>query len=66
MSSFLCSLYILGISPVLDIGLVKIFPQFVGSAFVLLTVSFALQKLFSFMKSHLLLLSLEPELLVFC
>jgi hypothetical protein len=43
-SSFLSSLYILDISPLLDIGLVKILSQFVDGLFVLLTVSFALQK----------------------
>ena len=38
--------------------------QFGGCCFVLLTVSFALQKLFSFMRSHLLLV-LVPAPLVF-
>jgi hypothetical protein len=60
------SLYILKISPLLDIGLVKIFSLFVGCHFVLLTVSFALQKFFSFMKSLCQLLILEPGPLVFC
>jgi hypothetical protein len=41
-SNVLCSLYILDISLLLDIGLVKIFSQKVGYSFVLLTVSFAL------------------------
>jgi hypothetical protein len=40
-SSFLSSLYILDISPLLDLGLVKILPQPVGGLFVSLTVSFA-------------------------
>jgi hypothetical protein len=44
-SNFLSSLYILDISPLSDVGLVKIFSQFVGCFFILLTVSFALQKL---------------------
>jgi hypothetical protein len=52
-SNCLCPLYILYTSPLLDVGLVKIFFQSGGYYFVLLTVSFALQKLFSFMKSHL-------------
>ena len=39
--NFLSSLYILDISPLSDIGLVKIFSQSVGCHFVLLTVSFA-------------------------
>ena len=52
MSSFLSSLYILEIRPLSDVGLVEIF-QSVGCLFVLLTVSFALQKLLSFRRSHL-------------
>jgi hypothetical protein len=39
-------------NPLPDVGLVKILSQSVGY-FVLLTVSFALQKLYSFMRSHL-------------
>jgi hypothetical protein len=54
-SSFLNSLYILDISPLLDLGLVKILSQTLGGLFVLLTVSFALQKLCNFMRSHLLI-----------
>ena len=50
-SSFLNSLYILNISPRSDVGLVKIFSPLLGCHFVLLTVSFALQSLFSFRKS---------------
>ena len=57
-SNFLSSLYILDISPLSDVGLVKIFSQSVGCHFVLLTVSFALQKLCNFMRSHLLSLNL--------
>jgi hypothetical protein len=51
-SNFLSCLYILNISPLLDVGLVKIFSQSV-CLFVLLTVSFALQKLCNFMRPHL-------------
>ena len=47
------SLYILDISPLSDLGLVKILSQYVGGLFVLLTVSFALEKLCNFMSSHL-------------
>jgi hypothetical protein len=54
-SSFLSSLYILDISPLSDLGFVKILSQSVGSLFVLLTVSFVLQKLYNFMRSHLLI-----------
>jgi hypothetical protein len=42
-SNSLSSVYILDISPLLDIGLVKISCQSVGCCFVLLTVSLALQ-----------------------
>jgi hypothetical protein len=41
-SNFLSTLYILDISPLSDLGLVKIFSQSVVCLFVLLTVSFAL------------------------
>ena len=54
-SSFLNSLYILNISPRSDVGLVKNFSPLLGCHFVLLTVSFALQNLFSFRSSHLLI-----------
>jgi hypothetical protein len=53
VSNFLSSLYILDISPLSDVGLVKIFSQSVGCHIVLLTLSFALQKFFDFMRSHL-------------
>ena len=39
-STFLSSLYILDISPLSEVGLVKIFSQSFGGLFVLLTVSF--------------------------
>jgi len=54
-SNFLSSWYILDISPLSDVRLVKIFSQSVGCHFVLMTVSFALQKLCSFMRSHVLI-----------
>ena len=44
-SNFLTSLYILDIHPRLNVELVTIFSQSVGCHFVLLAVSFALQKL---------------------
>jgi hypothetical protein len=59
--SSLSSLYILDISPLSDLRLVKILSQCVGGLFVLLTVSFALQKLCSFMRSHLLILELTAQ-----
>jgi hypothetical protein len=55
------SLYILDISPLLYLGLVKILSQSVGGLFVLLTVSFALQKLYNFMRSHLSILDLTAQ-----
>ena len=59
MTNFLSSLYILEIRPPSDVRLVKIFSHSVGCPFVLLTVSFALQKLFSFRRPHLLIVSLS-------
>ena len=47
-SNFLSSLYILNISSILDVGLVKIFSQSVGYHFVLLTVSFAFMETLQF------------------
>ena len=47
------SLHILDISPLSDVGLVKMFYQSIGCLFVLQTVFFALQKLCNFMRSHL-------------
>jgi hypothetical protein len=58
-SAFLSSLYILDISPLLDVGLVNIFSQSVGCCFVLLIVSLHLQKLFNFMRSYLLIVALK-------
>ena len=53
------SLYILDLSPLSDIGLVL--SQYVGSLLVLLTVSFALWKLYNFMMSHLSILDLTAQ-----
>jgi hypothetical protein len=50
---------LLDIRPLLDIGLVKIFSQSVDCLFVLLIVSFALQKLLGFMRSHLSIVDLR-------
>jgi hypothetical protein len=60
-SIFLSSLYILHISPLSDLGLVKLLSQFAGGLFILLMVSFALQKLCNFMKSHLSILDLTAQ-----
>ena len=54
VSAFLSSLQILDTSPLSDVWLVKILSQF-----VLITMSFALQKLCSFMRSHLSILDLR-------
>jgi len=62
----LSSLYILDISPLLDVGLVKIFFQSVGCWFFLLTMSFAFQKLSNFMRSNYQFLILEHKPLEFC
>jgi hypothetical protein len=51
--TFLC--LSLDTNPLLDVYLVKIFPHSIGCCFVQTTVSFAIQKLFSFAKSYLLL-----------
>ena len=59
--TFLSSLYILDISPLSDLEEVKILFQSVGGRFVLLTVSFALQKLCNFMRSHLSILDLTAQ-----
>jgi hypothetical protein len=57
----LTSLYILDISPLSDLGLVKICFHSVGGLLVLLTVSFALQKLCNFMRFHLSILDLIAQ-----
>ena len=59
MTNFLSSLYILEISPPSDMWLVKIFSYSLDGLFVLLTLSFALQTLLSFRRSHLLIISLS-------
>jgi hypothetical protein len=57
-------MYILNISPLSDLGLVKILSPSVGGLFVLLTVSFALQKLSNFMMSHFWILNLIAQAIV--
>jgi hypothetical protein len=49
----------LNTTPLSDIGLEKIHSQTVGCQFFLLTVSFALQKLCSFMRLHLSIVGLR-------
>jgi hypothetical protein len=60
-SNFLRSFYLLDISPLSTLGLVKFFSQSVGCLFVLLIVSFALQKLCNFMRSHLSILDFTVQ-----
>uniref|UniRef100_A0A9L0S589 Uncharacterized protein n=1 Tax=Equus caballus TaxID=9796 RepID=A0A9L0S589_HORSE len=50
-------LYILNINPLSDMWFANIFSQLLGCLFVLLMVSFAVQKLFSLMWSHLFIFS---------
>jgi hypothetical protein len=66
MSSFFSSLYLWDISPLSDVNLVKIFFQSIGSCFVLLTMSFDLQKLAVSWGPIYQLLILETEPFVFC
>ena len=61
LSNFLSSLYILHISPLLNVGLAKIFSQSVDCHIVLLAVSFALHKICNFMRSHLSILDFRAE-----
>ena len=63
-SSLLSSLYILDTSPLSDLGLVKLLSQSVGGLFVLLEVSFALQKLCNFMRSQLSILYLTVQAII--
>ena len=57
------SLYILEIKPLSEISLANIFSHVVGSLFILLMFSLAMQKIFILMKSHLFILSFMPLLL---
>jgi hypothetical protein len=58
-SNFLSSCYVLDISPLPDVELVKIFYQSVGCHFVISTVSFALKNLCNLMRSNLSILDLR-------
>jgi hypothetical protein len=57
--SFLSSLYILVINPLSDVYLANIFSHSVGGLFSLETISFVVQKLLNFIKSHLFILCLS-------
>jgi len=62
MCNFMSSLYILDIIPLLDKGLLKIF--FHSLATILSYWSFSLQKLFNFMRFHLLIVDFSSKALV--
>ena len=51
------SLYILEIRPLSEVSLANIFSYSVGSLFILMLFSLAMQKLFLLMRSHLFILS---------
>ena len=51
------SLYILGIRPLSEVSLANMFSRIVGSLFILMLFSLAVQKLFIWMRSHLFILS---------
>jgi hypothetical protein len=64
--SILSILYILDISLILDLGVVKIFTQSVGYRFVLLTMTFVFQKLYIFMKYHLTIVGITAWAIEVC
>ena len=51
------SLYILEIRPLSEVSLANMFSHTVGSLFILMLFSLAMQKLFNLMRSHLFILS---------
>ena len=51
------SLYILEIRPLSEVSLASMFSHIVGSLFILMLFSLAMQKLFILMRSHLFILS---------
>ena len=55
--SHVSSLYILEVRPLSDVSLANIFSNMVGSLFILLMFSLAMQKLFILVRSHLFILS---------
>ena len=55
--SCVSSIYVLEIEPLSEVSLAHMFSQTVGSPFILLIFSLAMEKLFIFMKSHLFILS---------
>ena len=55
--SHVSCLYILEIKPLSEVSLANMFSHMVGSLFILILFSLAMQKLFILMRSHLLILS---------
>ena len=55
--SHVSSLYILDIKPLSEVSLANMFSHMVGSIFILMLFSLAMQKLFILMTSHLFFLS---------
>ena len=51
------SLYILEIRPLSEVSLANMFSDMVGSLFILILFSLAMQKLFILMRSHLFILT---------
>ena len=60
-SNFCSFLYMLDISPIADVKLVKILSQYVGSHFVSLIVSLSLKKLCNIIKSRLSIFDLRAQ-----
>ena len=58
------SLYILEIKPLSEVSLANMFSHTVGSLFILMLFSLAMQKLFILMRSHLFILSFMSHILV--
>ena len=51
------SLYVLEVKPLSKVSLANVFSHTVGSLFILMLFSLAMQKLFNLMRSHLFILS---------
>ena len=60
------SLYILEIKPLSEVSLANMFSNTIGSLFILVLFSLAMQKLFILMRSHLFMLSFMSLVLGTC
>jgi hypothetical protein len=65
VSSFLCSVYILDASPLLNVGMVMIFSHFIGCHFSYWLCSLPCRS-FSYMRSHLLIAELTVWAIYWC